>query len=259
MLHDPICAVTVCIGYADFFRESVRLNHAHFDKWVVVTSPRDHKTQQLCRQHRVICVVTDDVDGTGAGAFRKGLGVERGLRMLPADSYICHIDADVVLPSAFRQNLEIADLKGDCLYGVDRFMVKSYADWQRVVRSGWPHNHYQHHPHCITPPHGFEIGARWVGHDGWVPIGFFQLWHRANGGEEKYGARLKRYPQGHSDACREDVQFALYWDRAKRVLIPDLFVAHLESEACHVGSNWKGRKTKWFGPAWDDKGGNCAS
>lgn len=41
---------------------------------------------------------------------------------------------------------------------------------------------------------------------------------------------------------------ALQWDRRKRALIPELLVAHLESEAAPTGANWEGRTTARFGP-----------
>jgi hypothetical protein len=44
------------------------------------------------------------------------------------------------------------------------------------------------------------------------------------------------------------VQFSLQWDRAKRALVPELVVLHLESEDAAVGANWCGRVTKPFGP-----------
>jgi hypothetical protein len=58
---------------------------------------------------------------------------------------------------------------------------------------------------------------------------------------------VKAYPQGHSKACRTDVQFALKWDRHKRAVVPELIVVHLESEKVPKGSNWSGRSTKQFG------------
>lgn len=94
-----------------------------------------------------------------------------------------------------------------------------------------------------------EVGARWADiHQGYVPIGFFQLFHRDSVMFE--GVRQRRYPwHGHNDASRTDVQFALQWPRRQRALIPELVVAHLESEQAQVGANWNGRQTIRFGPA----------
>jgi hypothetical protein len=127
-------------------------------------------------------------------------------------------------------------------------MVRSWDKWQRLVQDGWVHSAKLGHPHSVGAPYGLEIGSRWVGTDGYVPIGFFQLWHRLGGVEEWRGTRVKTYPLSHGSACRTDVQFGLTFDRRNRVLLPELYVAHLESEQCKLGANWKGRTTKRFGP-----------
>ena len=246
MFRDPISAVTVCVGYGDFLRESVKWDRHHFDKWVVVTSPTDEETREVCRANHLTCLVTED--GARDGEFSKGRLIERGLQQLPADSWVVHKDADTVLPARFRHLLDVAHLRPECIYGCDRYMVKSWEKWQALVAAGWVHSALLGHPHSVGAPYGLEVGCRWVGPDGYVPIGFFQMWHRTSGTEEWKGTRVRPYPLSHGSACRTDVQFALQWDRRDRLLIPELFVAHLESEPAPVGANWKGRTTKRFGP-----------
>lgn len=242
-----ISAVTVCVGYGDFLRESVAWNRHHFDKWVIVTSPDDTETREVCRQNRLTCLVTKDHERDGT--FSKGRAIERGLQQLPADDWILHIDADVVLPLSFHDDITRAHLDPAMVYGADRIMVRSWAEWQAFQKTGWlQRTTGDWSPHAVAVPPGFSIGARWVGPDGFAPIGFLQLWHRVEGGEEWRGVRTKPYPSGHGSACREDVQFGLLWDRRQRVLIPELFVVHLESEPAATGTNWKGRTTRRFGP-----------
>jgi hypothetical protein len=83
--------------------------------------------------------------------------------------------------------------------------------------------------------------------EGWVPIGYLQLWHSSS--DEWQGIRIKPYPANHGNACRTDVQHGLQWDRCKRVLIPEILAVHLESEPARMGVNWNGRRTKRFGPS----------
>lgn len=91
-----------------------------------------------------------------------------------------------------------------------------------------------------------EIGSRLIyGDQGWVPIGFFQLWHSTTEYSGIY--RTKPYPTGSSNAAHDDVQFALRFDRKKRVLLPEFVVAHLMTEDMSYGKNWGGRRTKKFG------------
>lgn len=246
MFRDPLSVVTVSIGCGDFLAESAKYNRQFFDKWVIVTDPTDEETRDVARKYRLTCITTEDHKRDGD--FSKGRLVERGLQHLPAEGWIMHLDSDIVLPSTFRHDLELAHLEPDCIYGCDRFMVKDYKSWQRLLETGWQTGKFYGHPHALCPPPGFEIGARWVGTDGWCPIGFIQIWNRMSGEEEWKGARVKSYPLGHGKACRTDTQMALYFDRRKRVFLPELYVAHLESEPAPTGANWKGRKTKRFGP-----------
>jgi len=53
---------------------------------------------------------------------------------------------------------------------------------------------------------------------------------------------------GHSDAGRGDFSFATQWPRAKRHLLPEILAVHLEAERVPNGMNWKGRRSKPFGP-----------
>lgn len=241
----PVEAVTVSVNCGDFLAETAKWNRGQFKKWVVVTTPDDKETREVCRRYALHCLVTED--DKRDGDFSKGRLVERGLQQLSADSWILHLDSDIVLPMNFNAELRRAHLDPECIYGCDRFMVRSHEQWQKVVQSGYMHTSGNMYPHGVNPPHGFDIGCRWADSDGYVPIGFFQLWHRGGGEEEWRGVRTKPYPISHGNACRTDVQHAKQWDRRKRVLIPELFVAHLESEAVPNGKNWNGRKTARFG------------
>lgn len=238
-------AVTVCIGYADFLREVAPHNIPVLDRWVIVTAEDDEETRDLCRRLSLQTILTRDQHRKGE-EFNKGRVIERALQHLSGtDAWRLHLDADIALPSKTRLLLEAADLEKTNIYGADRIMVKDYESWKRLEASGW----LAHNWHCLsTPPKGFEIGTRWVHHQmGYVPIGFFQLWHSS--ADQYKGARVRPYPSQHNDACRTDVQHALQWDRCNRELLPELLVVHLESDPkAKNGANWKGRTTPRFGP-----------
>ncbi len=237
-------AVTVCVGYGDILAETARKNMHFFDRWVVITSPRDEETFEVCRDLSIPCITTEDFYRDGM-PFNKGRGVQRGINAISCSDWVLHIDADIVLPHTFPQMLISADLDPSCIYGCDRMMVRSWEDWQNVIRSGYR----QHGKHCYVLPHpNYPIGTRWVSpRDGYVPIGFFQLFHGRD--TIRKGFHHKPYPSHHGDATRADVQFALQWDRRQRVLLPEVIAWHLETERSPLGANWKGRKTPRFGPA----------
>lgn len=237
-------AVTVSVGYADYLSETVKWNKNLFDRWVVVTSEDDTATREVCRRNRVQCLVTADHDRDGP--FSKGRLVERGLQQLSAETWVMHLDGDIVFPQTLHHDLDRAHLEEDKIYGFDRFQVATPEAWAELQASGWLHNPSEWHPHGVGIPCGFPLMGRWAGQDGWVPIGFAQLWHRTGGGEEWRGYRTKSYPQHHGKACRTDVQHSLQWDRRDRALVPEVFVAHLGSDGAKVGANWQGRTTPAF-------------
>lgn len=239
-------AVTVCVDYADFLDAVAPFNAPLLDRWIVVTSSTDHATQHVCRRHGLQCLISDEHRKNG-DTFNKGRLIERGLHHLSADSWRLHLDGDICLPSRFRRLLDQAHLDESSIYGADRVMIRGFAAWQRLLASGWLQGQTRRYPYAVDVPAGFSLGDRWASEAGYVPIGFFQLWH--GGQDEQYGVRVRPYPQHHGTACRTDVQHALQWDRRKRALIPEILVAHLESESLGNGANWSGRKTKPFGPA----------
>ena len=128
------------------------------------------------------------------------------------------------------------------LYGCDRHMVTE-ADW--VQHQAMPRLQQENDVYVHVDP--FPIGTRisTSSYGGYVPIGFFQLWNPV-------ASNQFEYPETHSGAGRTDMIFAGKWPRAKRALLPELIVYHLESEpGAMQGANWAGRKTKPFGPTGD--------
>lgn len=237
-------AVCVSVGYADFLAQTLPLNLHLFDHFVVVTTPRDHETREICRRYGVNCLLTDEFYRNG-DKFNKARGINKGLDQLSHRDWIVHLDADIVLPQGFQKAVQEADPDPQVLYGVDRAMVRSWWDWQKLKASGYL-AHGQHDFHCrVNFPKGYEVGPRWANSEyGYCPIGFFQMW---NSKSDIYkGIHLKHYPTTSNDAARGDVQFAIRWDRRNRQLLPEVIAVHLESEPAPLGANWAGRTTRRF-------------
>src|SRR5262249_52334043 len=149
-------AVTVCIGYGDFLAAAAPRNRGLLDRWLVVTTPADEETRDVCRRWDLECLQSDE--GTRGGRFDKGRLVERGLQQLGADCWRLHLDADVVMPSYARHLLELADLDPECIHGCDRVMVRSWGQWQGLLASGWldAQHDYQNR---VRWPEGLAVGA----------------------------------------------------------------------------------------------------
>ena len=237
--------VIISVGYSDFLAHTLPLNKGHFDKLVVVTSTADKDTQRLCEYHHVQCVQTDCFYENG-DVFNKAKGINAGLKELTQEGWVLHLDGDMVLPPQFRGTLEPIGLDENFVYGVDRLMCTNYEDWAKHVAK--PHLTQEAsifiHPQYDLMPIGTRI-AKYGTTEGYIPIGFFQLWHPHTSG-------ISTYPQEHGDAGRTDMLFAMQWPRNKRSFIPEIVTIHLESEKLvTMGKNWKGRKTRPFGPVME--------
>ena len=234
-------AIITCVDYADFLAETLIHNLTHFDRVVVITSPDDRETAETCRRLSVEYYATDLFRAHG-GAFSKARGIDFGLSLVRHGEWVCHIDADTYLPPLARWILEhrerLGTLDKESIYGVDRVNCVGYEAWREFVTQFHPGHDYM----CrIKMPSNFTIGDRiaiW-NYGGYLPIGYFQMWHASTG---------RRYPIVSRTAEHDDVVFSAQWPIGKKHLIPEIMAVHLMSEPATLGANWKGRKTKRFGP-----------
>ena len=221
------------VHYADILVEVLPHNRIVFDRTIVVTSPEDHKTREVCKFLNVECLVTDAFR-THWGEFNKGAGINAGVEAADKRGWLVQLDSDILLPQQFRHAVDASGLDSDYIYGLDRVMCKSFEEWQKFYRNP----EAQKQGDAFVHPRAFPMGHRLCIPE-WVPIGYFQMWH---------AKKRFAYPMEHKDAARGDVQFALNWPRNKRALLPEIYAYHLESENALMGSNWGGRTTVPFGP-----------
>lgn len=233
-------AVITCFDYSDFLVETLPHNINHFEHVVVVTSFEDIETQTFCREHSIHCIPTD-VHKYDDAEFAKARAVDLGLAFLTGTDWLVHMDADIWLPPLARQAIDDSMPDKDCIYGIDRFNCNSYEAWKKYVTKQ-PQHHFQKRHHCLLDPPPFPMGARLVlkEYKGYVPIGYFQMWHAKH---------RRRYPLNHGTAERTDVLHALQWPSNNRHLLEELYCIHLttSSDPTKMGDNWNGRKTAQFG------------
>ncbi len=228
-------AVSVCLNYADFLEQTIRVNQSLFDDWIVVTSQADAATISVCTRYGVRTAFCPYF--AHGEKFAKALAINIGLAHLKLEDWVLHLDADTALPRNARKHLANVDLDPSCIYGIDRVDCPSFEDWQSyLVDPNLYEKHYFYHG-----PRDWPVGSR-VGHfdyGGYAPIGFFQLWNRASG--------ITRYPSVQGwDAEHTDMLHALQWPRPKRVLIPEITAVHLSTGGKDWGVNWHGRKSPRF-------------
>ena len=233
-------AVVVCVGYADFLCWSLPLNRQHFDDMVVVTSTEDERTARVCEVYNVRCVKTNIFKEE----FNKGAGINLGLAQLKCTDWVVHLDADIVLPSRFREMLKVAQIEPENIYGCSRMNAVGFRAWLQYFTNPRPLIHKQIYVFNDIFPMSPTISKLWPDLDfefekGYLPLGYLQIWNQ--------GLKKMKYPEQHGDAARGDMEFALQWPRKNRILIPEINVTHLVSkDGVEQGKNWGGRMSAPF-------------
>lgn len=236
--------VQVCVGYADYLASTLPLNKSLFNKQVVVTSPDDTDTINVCKHWNVEYLATDVMYQDGQ-KFNKGLAINAGLARLDFDDWVVHMDADIVLPPLTRNILENVPLNEQFLYGIDRVMVPSFEHWQRFMASPLP-QHEMAYVYVGPFPVGVRVMKLENDHGGWCPLGYFQLFNR----NARFLGQEPFYPPEWASAATSDLYFAYKWPRTHRHLIPEFVCYHLATEdqmTGRMGKNWQGRCTSKFG------------
>lgn len=238
--------VTICVNHADILRITIPQNRHLFDNWVIVTSPEDFETQDLCKYYKVNFVVTDKFYENG-DPFNKGKAINEGFKQLKRADWILHMDVDIILPANFRQVCKEDQLQQDAIYGVDRVDVIGDKIWEMLTTK---HSQIMKWTYLDTSL-GNRFRPTFRLHNlnrGYNVIGFFQLFHSSFLKERQEQFKpLKWYPEEHQDAARTDVGFQQQWPLNKRLFYPGIIAYHLMTEDSPKGTNWQGRKSQRLG------------
>ena len=218
-------AVTACVGFDDLLDITLGVNHPHLDTMIVVTSHDDKATQSVAKKHGAICVQTDLFKKNGRN-FNKGAALNAGMGRWQYNGWRLHIDADIALPDNARRLLfNHTQLDRNCIYGADR------VDVIGTESLGALRTNPQHSWSAFVAPGG-AVSPRYLDPlRGYVPIGFFQLWHCSC---------EKPYPFSLGTGAHDDVMFAEEWPSANRRLLPSVVCAHLCAQPPKLGENWDG-------------------
>jgi hypothetical protein len=220
-------AVICCVGFDDLLDFTLGFNHAHFDTLIVVTAHRDKRSQAVARKHGCLCVQTDLFKKNGRN-FNKGAAINAGMHHFQYHGWRAHLDADIIVPDSFRRLLfNNHHLDKDAIYGTDRVDVIG-LDALRSARE------QPQHLHNAFINASQNVSPRYVDAlHGWLPLGFFQLWH----------ARCqKQYPYSLGTAAHDDVMFSASWPRSHRRLLPGVIVYHLCARKPVLAENWDGHR-----------------
>lgn len=224
---DKIEAVIPSVGFDDLLDITIPLNLPHLDRLFVVTSHADAKTVSVCKKYGATVVQTDLFESEGR-TFAKGAGMNVGFSNLRFRGWRLALDADIVLPPTFRHVLlNYSALDPQCLYGADRADViqSEWDNWKDVVTQ--PQWGEREEMRIDLPIRGRVITRLY----GYLPLGYFQLWHASNHHE---------YPSTAGGAGLDDVVFSQQWPEQYRRLLPSAIVYHLCANPPVLGENWDG-------------------
>lgn len=208
--------VIICRDYADFLHYTLPHTMGFLSEFVVVTSPEDRETQQVCEYHGARMLVTDAFVRYG-GPFNKGAAINEGLSVLPLSEWALIMDADILVPAHVRPYLEGAELRQDCIYSVDRRNCDGLENLNRPEL-------------CPVMKRISLFGAQ-------PPAGYFQLWHSS------FMPHGPWYEEHYGFADRTDMNFAKRFPRREYL---ETWVLHLDNGGHVGGVNWKGRVSERF-------------
>jgi hypothetical protein len=114
-----IAGLTICVNYADFLERTLPAWAAGLDETLVVTTPTDQATLQLCARQGVRVHATDVFFACGA-SFNKGGALDEGVTLLAPADWLLIFDADCLPPASWRDQLEAAPPIPGHIYGGQR-------------------------------------------------------------------------------------------------------------------------------------------
>jgi hypothetical protein len=221
-MSNRIHGIAVCVDYDDFLSLAIESHIRLFDRYTVVTTPEDLKTQSLCQKHGVRTVLSkrknlNDLD------FNLPALINDGLKDLGSDTWTCKIDSDIYLPAEFIEEARSAPLDREWIYGARR----AFCEKVGIFRSYLETRNFD----LLEPP--FE--------DTETAYGFFQLFHPEARALQSTGAFYDEVNY-HPPSYTNDRDFSGRFEgRVSALSSP---VVHLGLEA--IGTNWFGRKAPPF-------------
>lgn len=139
-----LTGLTVCVDYSDFFEEVLKINKTCFDRYVIITSLKDKKTQELCRQNNLECFITDSFYENTC-LFNKGLALSLALEQLNFSGWIVIHDADTAMSFDFRDKIS-SDMDINKIYGGSRKFIPTYKEWIECLKNHDNFNKYESIP-----------------------------------------------------------------------------------------------------------------
>ncbi len=122
-------AITVAINYSDYLELTLPENISYFDNYNILTIEEDKETIELCNKYGANCIIVDNPFGKNGFSFDKGYVIQEGLRNLKFFDWILLLDADIIVPTNFRELLNLDSLDMNILHGASRSFAWDYNEY----------------------------------------------------------------------------------------------------------------------------------
>jgi len=118
-----LTGLTVCVDYTMYLETGIARWAAGLDKLIVVTTPRDSETRDLCRTWGIIPHLTDVFYANGAH-FNKGAAMAEAFDACgDKPDWFLFFDSDIVPPAGWRDAINAMALRPTALHGCNRTEV----------------------------------------------------------------------------------------------------------------------------------------
>jgi hypothetical protein len=227
-------AIITCVNYDDYLRVTLPTTSKHFQEVIVVTDTKDLAARSVAESNGAKVVATDAFYEKKA-SFNRGRALNEVFDQILDPSWLCLLDADILLPDDFKDKISKIKLQTDTIYGIPRLMCPSKREWENYLitskTKGW----------FLYKACKFVVGKIYekqvINH--FVPSGYFQLFHTCA------LTSNPKYPDDYDDAGEADIRFAMQW--YKNQCLDHIISIHLPLIGSNAeGINWKGRRTKRF-------------
>lgn len=217
-------AVVVCVDMWDLASLTLRWNAHHFESVMVVTSPSDIRTRDLCHSLRdeglpIDTYVTDSFYANNA-LFNKWRALEEALDFMGRFGWLCIMDIDVLWPKMILEGFLTKELE-------DHFFYRGYLYTPRRRM-------------CCTIPQEVPAEETWkdypLHHQEVEWAGYSQIFHA----DDEVLAPPPWHDINYTSAGTADSFFQAKWPKERKIR-PGFEVLHLGES----GVNWCGRTTAY--------------
>ena len=123
-----ISCFTTCVGekssaFLSFFWQNLRF----FDDTLIITDLNDFTTSDFCDEKGIKCLRTNVLYKNGA-RFNRGAALNQGFELINPQSWIVHLDIDILLPDNFREDFYSINPDIENFYSARRIFIPKFRD-----------------------------------------------------------------------------------------------------------------------------------